>query len=363
MTDLVQRSIDVIHAGQASSGAYVASPTFSQYQACWMRDGALIACSMDRVGDHASARRFYEWAFRTLSRYETRIENVLAQTAYGKTLEESDYLPTRFTLEGGLVSGQWWDFQLDGYGAWLWALVEHIQATGDRAFYSQIRPLVVQVVRYLSGLWPQPNYDCWEENRDRVHLSTLAALYGGLAALARLDPALNTAPTAAQIRDFCLRQGVAEGHFVKYLGNSAVDASLLWIAVPYGLVALDHPVFQATLSAIERDLHVPGGGVYRYRADVYYGGGEWLLLAAWLGWVYVQQGRRREADAVLHWIEAQADPEGLLPEQVEQHLLHPEHLRSWVERWGTSARPLLWSHAMYLILHSALAEHPACEEL
>ncbi len=47
---------------------------------------------------------------------------------------------------------------------------------------------------------------------------------------------------------------------------------------------------------------------------------------------------------------AQADGELNLPEQVATHLLHPEYLGEWVQRWGSSASPLLWSHAMYLTL-------------
>jgi GH15 family glucan-1,4-alpha-glucosidase len=354
MNDLFQCSIDIIRAGQSPNGAYVASPTFSQYQACWMRDGALTAYSMDCVGEHASARRFYEWASQTLSLYTGRIDTILAKLASGEIPDESEYLPTRFSLDGGLMPGHWWDFQLDGYGAWLWALVEHLRMTGGNAFYAQIRPIVSQIVRYLAALWPQPNYDCWEENRQQIHISTLAAIYGGLSALANYDPALATGPVAAQIREFVRAKGTVDGHFVKYLGESAVDGSLLWLAVPYGLVDVHDPVFQGTLGAIERDLHYPGGGVYRYRADVYYGGGEWILLAAWHGWAHVRQGRHAEAEAMLRWIEAQADRSGLLPEQVADHMLHPEHLKPWTERWGTSAKPLLWSHAMYLILRTAL---------
>ena len=45
-----------------------------------------------------------------------------------------------------------------------------------------------------------------------------------------------------------------------------------------------------------------------------------------------------------------------MPEQVEDHLLDPTMLDYWVQRWGTSADPLLWSYAMYLRLGVALGE-------
>jgi len=236
----------------------------------------------------------------------------------------------------------------------LWALVMHIEQTSDSALYEKYRENVTRVCRYLTALWPQPNYDCWEENPDQIHIATLAAIYGGLVAVARIDPKLNTTPVAAQIRDYVLQHGVVDGHFMKYIGNSAVDSSLLWTAVPYGLVNVNTPVFSETLAKIERDLRCVNGGVYRYRADVYYGGGEWLLLAAWLGWVYTTIGRTNDARELLNWVTAQADTEGLLSEQSSANLLAPKEFAPWVARWGSVAKPLLWSHAMFLVLYHAL---------
>jgi len=35
---------------------------------------------------------------------------------------------------------------------------------------------------------------------------------------------------------------------------------------------------------------------------------------------------------------------------VDDHLLDPTHVAEWLERWGTVATPLLWSHAMFVRL-------------
>jgi GH15 family glucan-1,4-alpha-glucosidase len=134
-----------------------------------------------------------------------------------------------------------------------------------------------------------------------------------------------------------------------------VDASLLGVATPYRLLNPEDPIMRATVERIEADLHYPQGGVYRYRADTYYGGGEWLLLAAWLGWYYTEVGEGSKARTLLEWVEAQADARGDLPEQVPAHLLAPEYYDEWEARWGTVARPLLWSHAMYVVLWHGLA--------
>ncbi len=74
MSDLFQRSIDIILSNQAPSGAYPASPTFPTYRYSWFRDGAFIAHAMDLVGEHESARRFHDWAVSTILRHRHRAE-------------------------------------------------------------------------------------------------------------------------------------------------------------------------------------------------------------------------------------------------------------------------------------------------
>jgi GH15 family glucan-1,4-alpha-glucosidase len=351
MTDLWQRSIEIIRAGQATSGAYVASPTFSQYGYSWLRDGMWIAYGMDKAGQGDSARAFHLWAAQTLLRYEGAVDALLATLARGETPQESDYLPTRFKLDGTLGQEAWTDFQLDGYGAWLWGLAQYVREHDDRDLWQAARPAVVLTARYLGALWQSPNYDCWEEHRHQIHPATLAALYGGLSAVDAYEAGIVAAGLPEAIRAYTLANGVShDGHFMKYLGNEEVDASLLWLALPYGLVSVDDPRFVATVAKIERDIHRAGGGVYRYRADTYYGGGEWLLLTLWLAWAYIEQGRRDDAAALVAWVEAQAREDGEMPEQVEGHILDESYLQPWIERWGTSACPLLWSHGMYLVV-------------
>ena len=103
------------------------------------------------------------------------------------------------------------------------------------------------------------------------------------------------------------------------------------------------------LRAVARDLDADGG-VHRFTADVFYGGGQWILLSALLGWNLAVAGDTAGAWRLLRWIADQATPDGDLPEQVAHHLLHPGSRDEWIARWGTVATPLLWSHGMYLIL-------------
>jgi len=45
-----------------------------------------------------------------------------------------------------------------------------------------------------------------------------------------------------------------------------------------------------------------------------------------------------------------------LPEQVNDFALSPKHYEPWLKKWGPVASPLLWSHAMYIILISEIKQ-------
>ena len=209
------------------------------------------------------------------------------------------------------------------------------------------------VANYLTALWQRPCYDCWEEYPDKIHPHTLAAIYGGLKAHSRFT-AYNHRETMQAIAAFVRKWSNTEGHFVKFIGSNVVDASLLGLATPYRLVEPDDPLMLTTVLHIEQSL-VQGGGVHRYPTDSYYGGGEWVLLAGWLGWYYTEVGKYDQAKAMLEWMNKQADVNGRLPEQVPANLNDPNNIEPWVKRWGPIAKPLLWSHAMYLLLHHHLS--------
>jgi len=349
---LLQRSIEVILSNQAPTGACIASPHFPAYRYSWFRDGAFMAYAMDVAGQHESAHHFHDWAAHTILSHADKAERVIENVGRGEP-RGADYLHTRYTLNGEEGPGDWPSFQLDGFGTWLWALAKHLHQTA-----SPLPPHWQRAARltgsYLIALWRFPCFDLWEEHPDKVHPYTLAAIYAGLQAIGELTGDAGWLATAEEIRRFVLEQSVRGGHLVKYVGSEATDASLLGVATPYCLLPPDDPIMRATVARIEADLRHQSGGVHRYTDDTYYGGGEWVLLAAWLGWYYAEVGERARARELLAWVEAQADDEGNLLEQIPQTLNDPSMLRPWVEKWGPIARPLLWSHAMYLILLHAL---------
>ena len=210
----------------------------------------------------------------------------------------------RYTLDGERDASEWPHRQHDGWGLFLWAVREHAARHGGG---SRWREAALTTAAHLELVREQPCIDWWEE-REGVHAATLACVAAGLGdeldlsrAEERLDASLLVLP---------------------FLGFGSVDVS---------------------------PLVSPGGGVHRHLDDVYYGGGEWLLLTAMLGLAEPDRGAER-----LAWIAAHAEPDGGLPEQSQDYLLHPEVYDEWVARWGPPASPLLWSHAMFLTLDHEL---------
>jgi GH15 family glucan-1,4-alpha-glucosidase len=185
---------------------------------------------------------------------------------------------------------------------------------------------IVLSIKYLTEFWREPSYDWWEEHPGHRHTSTLAPIFAAMRDGSGWDEVpkdlrLRAADAADEIRQTVLSDGRREGRLVKWLGGDALDASLISCSVPFG-----------------------------YLADTYYGGGEWPLLSALLGWYYSTTGRRDDAYRELDWVVRHASRHGDLPEQVADRLLAPSARQAWIDRWGPVATPLLWSHAMYLTL-------------
>ena len=217
-----------------------------------------------------------------------------------RIVESGKGYDARYQLDGERDPATWPHRQNDGWGLWLWAMREHCERHGRANHWERAAE---QTAAELERVRLDPCVDWWEE-REGVHAATLACIAAGLGDKLDLSPAEDRLDGSLLVLPF--------------LGFGAVDVS---------------------------PLVSPGGGVHRHADDVYYGGGEWLLLTALLGLAEPDRGRD-----CLDWIAAHATAAGELPEQSQDHLLHPETLQPWIERWGPPACPLLWSHAMFLTL-------------
>jgi GH15 family glucan-1,4-alpha-glucosidase len=335
--------VDVLKAGQADTGAFVASPSFPTYGYAWLRDGAFCAHALDVIGERGAAAAFHDWVARSIEAHRAMIESTIERVGNGETPPHDTMPPARYTLDGTLEHADdepWPNFQVDGYGMWLWSLERHLDG---RPLDAALAATVDLVGRYLAASWRLKCFNCWEEYDDGEHASTLGAVFAGLEAAARLLD--ESEAEAESVRGRLIDGFVVDGRFARGPTDTRLDGSLLWLSVPFGVLPPDDPRIEATVEAIRTELTGPHGGVYRYRGDTYYGGGEWLLLTSSLAWhdAVVGNGNGQE------WVRAQSLPNGDLPEQVTAHAQEPSMVEPWVRRWGPVATPLLWSHAMYLI--------------
>jgi GH15 family glucan-1,4-alpha-glucosidase len=351
----IGRAVAAILKNQHTGGAFVASPDFAQYRYCWLRDGSFIAYAMDRAGEVAAADAFHAWCGAVIDRIGPVMQAAVERHEAGAPLEPSQMPPARFSLNGLAVEDDWPNFQLDGYGTWLWALHEHLRRTGARDVPTQLAPVVERTARYLAELGRSPCFDVWEEAGSSVHTTTLACVCGGLRAAAAMLDHAGLAEQAGSLAASLLDRARREGRFSKSDHSRDVDASLLWLCEPFGVVPPSEAVFVETVRAIAEELDLDGG-IRRYPGDTYYGGGAWPVLTASLGWYYARTGDLDAAERCREWVAGHFDDEGHLAEQFGGDKRDPAHYSEWVGRWGPPAADLTWSHAMYVVLATEIKE-------
>lgn len=351
-------SVEIIRGSQTATGAYPASPAHEVYRYGWLRDGSWCAQAMDRAGP-GSASAWHRWVAEVLLRHERCVEEAL-DAVRGGTVDGHAMVPARFTLEGeeeGAGGEDWPNFQLDCYGHWVWALADHLARGGE--LDAPMEAAARLVIRYLMGAAELACYDCWEEHPGQRHTATSASITAGLRDAGSLLGDGDAEEYADRLRQQLLGPDhTVAGSLVRSVGDMRVDGSLLWTFIPYRIVALDTEIAATTISRIRDELHLMSAGVRRYQGDTFFGGAEWILLAASLGCVSVAQGDNQLAEGLLKWIERTATDDGYLPELASDNVQSPHMLRYWQRRWGQSACPLLWSHAMHLILLDDLGRLP-----
>jgi GH15 family glucan-1,4-alpha-glucosidase len=317
------------------TGAVIAAPELDPhrihsggYGFVWARDLAFVVLAMLASERHEPARRALLWFPR-------------AQDPSGVWLQ-------RHRTDGS-VAPSWCAHQLDETGTVLFAYEAAWRELRDEELDESLWPSARRAADFLIGTLdddylPCATADLWEE-REGQHAYTTAAVAAGLRAAAcfaaRYEPRLREgyADAAEQVGAAVDRWfwSESEGCYLRTLGDTAVDASLLGLAWPFAVVDPQSERMRATVAAIERTLGRPGGGLLRYEGDTYAGGNAWVLAALWLGLWRRQAGDLRGHERALDYACRVATPLQLLAEQVSD-----DGKPVWV-------LPLAWSHAMFVL--------------
>ena len=298
------------------------------YRYCWLRDAAMSASALVKLGSFSEAMAFLDWMLAVVDRAAAPERLMPLYTVTGHEVgaeaeitELAGYAGSRPVRVGNAARGQ---VQLDVFGPiaeLVWQLL-----LAEAPVSSEHWRLVEAMVGAVEARWHEPDHGIWEIRKPRrhhVHSKVMCwlAVDRGIQIserfLDRKKPAWEK-----------LRQTIAEdilekawhknsNAYTAAYGADDLDAASLMIGL-MGLVDCTDSRFMATIDAIDKRLRM-GPTVFRYLADDGLPGreGGFFICASWLVDSFYKAGRRDEAESLFESMIELAGPEGLLPEQYD----------------------------------------------
>ncbi len=298
------------------------------YRYCWLRDAAMSAAALVKLGSFAEAMGFLDWMLAVIDRAAAPERLMPLYTVTGHEVgaeaeiaELAGYAGSRPVRVGNAARGQ---VQLDVFGPiaeLVWQLL-----LAEAPVSSEHWRLVEAMVHAVEARWHEPDHGIWEIRKPRRHhvhskvMCWLAVDRGIRVSERFLD---RRRPAWEALRDQIAADILAHawnetaGAFTAAYGGEDLDAASLMIGLT-GLVECTDPKFLATIKAIEGQLRM-GPTVFRYLADDGLPGreGGFFICASWLVDSLWKAGRRDDAEALFESLIDLAGPEGLLPEQYD----------------------------------------------
>ncbi len=298
------------------------------YRYCWLRDGAMSAAALVKLGSFGEAMAFLDWMLGVIDRaaaperlmplYTVTGHEVGAEAEIG---ELAGYAGSRPVRVGNAARGQ---VQLDVFGPiaeLVWQLL-----LAEAPVSSEHWRLVEAMVHAVEARWHEPDHGIWEIRKPRrhhVHTKVMCwlAVDRGIRVSERfLD---RRRPQWEALRDQIAADILANawnekaGAFTAAYEGEDLDAAALTIGLT-GLVECTDPRFLATIGAIEGQLRM-GPTVFRYLADDGLPGreGGFFICTSWLVDALWKAGRQADAETLFESMIELAGPEGLLPEQYD----------------------------------------------
>ncbi len=342
VSEAVRRSLVTLKAlAHWETGGIVAAATTSlpekiggtrnwDYRFCWLRDATFTLYALLGLGFVDEAESWRAWLVRAVAGSPDDLQ-IMYGVGGERRLDEYEvpglpgYEGSAPVRIGNAAAGQ---VQLDVYGEVLDAL--YVARKAGLAFDATSWSLECAMIAHLETIWQQPDDGIWEVRGGRRHFT-----HSKVMAWVAFDRAIRSAmefgleapverwrATRAAIHAQVCEQGFDAGQnsFVQSYGSTALDASLLLIAI-VGFLPPQDPRIVGTLAAIERGL-LRHGLVLRYdtaasRDGLPPGEGAFLACSFWLADNFILQGRMDEAQALFDRLLSFRNDVGLLAEEYD----------------------------------------------
>jgi len=283
--DLVRHSAIVLKGlSYGPSGAIAAAATASlpeciggvrnwDYRFCWLRDGAMSAEALVRLGSVREAMRFLDWVLNVLDHLHDPERLRPLYTVVGSELgaeaeigDLAGYAGSRPVRVGNGAANQ---VQLDVFGP-IVQLV-YVLCEAGAPLSQEHSGLVEKMVRAVSARWQEPDHGIWEiRNRPRHHVHSKVMCWMTVDRAVKIWERFRRQPPESwialreKIKSEVLVRGWNDkiGAYGAAYGSDELDAASLWIGIS-GMIESDDPRFFSTVDAIQAGL-LEGETVYRY---------------------------------------------------------------------------------------------------
>jgi GH15 family glucan-1,4-alpha-glucosidase len=319
------------------------------YRFVWPTDAAYILLALKELGVKNVQEPYFSWLWDRCE--DVKNDGLLFQNYYTNGIK------------------RWTGFQPDANAKTLWLLHDFF----DGKIPEKWLPLAQKLADGLLRLWNEKCFsmktqDRWEDRNtypdlEDNHTYTLAACIKGLTCALSVVKDDRMEKTIKEMRsriDAAFQKNMQaesrnfkKSYFFRTAGkfnDPTVDASVLGLVWPFGVVSAKDERMKATVQVMESSI-VRNGGVLRYEGDRYdcwthhtedrrKGGGAWPILNCFMALHYLTCGEKKKAFTYLDYILERFDD--YIPEQVFENKMQ------------VAVSPLAWSHAMIVFVAKEL---------
>ncbi|NOQ38635.1 hypothetical protein GQ472_07170, partial [archaeon] len=348
VSDLLEVSKKIIKDCSFPNGAIVAAnstkPYFpkgtNNYRFVWPRDASYICIAAKILGLDIQ-EKFFRWCMKA--------------EGWDKTgLFYQNYL-----IDGSKVSH---NFQPDQTGSVLIAIHDFYKDNKDGC--RKFEKLIRNSADGLCRIWDKdhfnvPTQNLWEDKLCFPDLKgnftySLAVCCKGLSCADELVPDKKWSKTSDEMRKVLL-SNFGDNFYSSFgkIDDRKMDASLLGLVWPSGMLDADDKRMKKTIKLIEKEI-VKNSGIHRYEDDEYdgwmymdnisrkKGAGYWPLLNFWMTIYYLKLDKREKALKYYNKVLNDLGDKKYIPEQVFDNDIQ------------VSISPLCWSHSMFVIASKRL---------